>query len=173
MPKIAIVGAGAMGCVLGAYLAKGGGDVVLVDPYQAHMDKIAADGLTLNSAQHGVENVKMKTAYDASGIGVQDYIVIMVKGTFTAVALEGALPAIGDDTIICTFQNGIGNVDTIAEKIPEDRILYGCLNMTSILNGPGDVYGNLFDEVNVHVGSVVREEKQQKAAPLAVTTRTI
>ena len=162
MPKIAIVGAGAMGCVLGAYLTKGGGDVVLVDPFKEHMDKIAADGLILNSA-HGTETVKMSTAYDASAIGVQDYVVIMVKGTLTKVALEGAIPAIGDDTIVCTFQNGIGNVELISETIPAERILYGCLNMSSILKGPGEVYGNLFDEINVHVGSVVREAAQQKA----------
>ncbi|MDR1271488.1 MAG: 2-dehydropantoate 2-reductase [Clostridiales Family XIII bacterium] len=162
MPKIAIVGAGAMGCVLGAYLAKGGGDVVLVDPFKAHMDKIAADGLIMNSAS-GTEVVKLNTAYDASEIGVQDYVVIMVKGTLTALALEGALPAIGENTFVCTFQNGIGNVDIITEKIPKEKVLYGCLNMTSILKGPGEIYGNLFDEVNVHVGSVVREEAQQEA----------
>jgi 2-dehydropantoate 2-reductase len=117
----------------------------------------------MNSAS-GTEVVKLKTAYDASDIGVQDYVVIMVKGTLTEIALEGALPAIGDDTFVCTFQNGIGNVDLIAKKIPEDRILYGCLNMASILKGPGEIYGNLFDEINVHVGSVVRDAKQQEGA---------
>jgi 2-dehydropantoate 2-reductase len=171
MTKIAIVGAGAMGCVLGAYLAKGGGDVVLVDPMKEHMDAIADGGLIMNSAS-GREVVKLKTAYNASEIGIQDYVVIMVKGTLTEIALDGALPAIGDSTYVCTFQNGFGNVDTIAKKVPEDKILYGCLNMASLLKGPGEVYGNLFGDVHVHVGSIVREEAQVKAGELIAKTFT-
>lgn len=38
--KIAILGAGAMGSLVGAFLIRGGADVILVDPYEAHMDTI-------------------------------------------------------------------------------------------------------------------------------------
>jgi 2-dehydropantoate 2-reductase len=112
------------------------------------------------------EIIQMKTAYSAQDIGIQDYIVIMVKGTLTKIALEGALPAVGENTCVCTFQNGFGNVETIAETIPKEKIFYGCLNMASLLKGPGEVYGNLFGDVNVHVGSVVREDMQAKAGEL-------
>lgn len=162
MKKIALIGAGAMGCVLGAYLAKGGADVVLVDPFKEHMDKIAKDGLILNNAE-GTEVVKMKTAYTAEEIGTMDYVIIMVKGTLTEVALKGAMPAIGPDTWVCTFQNGLGNVELIEKEIPKEKILYGCLNMTSILKGPGEIYGNLFDEVHVYIGSVVTQDAQVAA----------
>lgn len=163
MKKIALIGAGAMGSVLGAYLKKGGADVTLVDPYKEHMDMIHDRGLILNSAQGEPENLKMKIAYDAEDIGIMDYVIMMVKGTITEIALEGAKNAIGGETFVCTFQNGIGNVETIEKNIHKENILYGCLNMASILKGPGEVYGNLFDEVNVHVGSVVKGEKQKKA----------
>jgi len=157
--KIAVVGAGAMGCVLGAYLKKGGADVILVDPYKEHMDNIASRGLILNSST-GRDSVVMKTAYSAEDIGVMDVVIIMVKGTVTEAALKGAQNAIGEDTMVCTFQNGLGNVELIEKTVPKGRILYGCLNMASILKNPGEVYGNLFDEVNVYIGSVVKEEKQ-------------
>jgi 2-dehydropantoate 2-reductase len=151
-----------MGCVLGAYLKKGGADVVLVDPYQAHMDAIAANGLTMKSSG-GAEVVALDTAYSAADIGVMDYVVIMVKGTLTEIALDGAQAAISPDTYVATFQNGIGNIDTIAAKIAPGRILYGCLNMSSILEEPGVVYGNLFDEVNVHIGSAETGAEQEAA----------
>ena len=44
--KIAMIGSGAAGSVFAAYLNRGGADMYLVDKYKAHMDKIAADGLT-------------------------------------------------------------------------------------------------------------------------------
>ena len=44
--KIAMIGSGAAGSVFAAYLKRGGADMYLVDKYKAHMDKIAADGLT-------------------------------------------------------------------------------------------------------------------------------
>jgi len=163
MKKIAVVGAGAMGAVLGAYLHKGGGDVILVDPYREHMNVIRERGLILNSANKDPETVKMKTAYDAENIGVMDYVIIMVKGYLTREALTGAKKAIGDHTYVCSFQNGLGNVEVLEEFVNRDKILYGCLNMASILRAPGEVYGNLFDEVNVHIGSVVKGEEQRKA----------
>lgn len=162
MKKIALIGAGAMGCVLGAYLKKGGADVILVDPFQAHMDSIAQKGLVLNSAG-GCDNVHMKTAYSAENIGIMDYIIIMVKGVWTEEALKGAAGAIGEDTYVCTFQNGIGNVELIEKTVPQEKILYGCLNIASILTAPGEVYGNLFDEVNIYIGSLVKDAPQKSA----------
>ena len=47
--KIAMIGSGAAGSVFAAYLKKGGADMYLVDRYQAHMDQIAADGMTFES----------------------------------------------------------------------------------------------------------------------------
>ena len=46
--KIAILGAGAMGSLVGAFLIRGGADVILVDPYEAHMDTIRTTGLTMH-----------------------------------------------------------------------------------------------------------------------------
>ncbi len=163
MKRIALIGAGAMGAVLGAYMQKGGGEVTLVDPFKEHMDKIRERGLILNSSSKEPEIVKMRTAYDADNIGIMDYVIIMVKGYLTKEALEGARKAIGEDTFVCTFQNGLGNVEIIEEIVDKEKILYGCLNMASILKSPGEVYGNLFDEVNVYVGSVAKGEKQKKA----------
>lgn len=46
--KIAILGAGAMGSLVGAFLVRGGADVILVDPYEAHMDTIRTTGLAMH-----------------------------------------------------------------------------------------------------------------------------
>ena len=161
MRKVALIGAGAMGCVLGAHLAKGGADVTLVDPYKEHMDKIAKDGLILNSADNR-ETVKMKTAYTADDIGVMDYVVLLTKTTYSDAGLQGAKNAIGENTYIGTFQNGLGNPEKIAEYYPKERIFYGCLNLTSRIIAPGEILGNCFADPAIYTGSVVRGEEQRK-----------
>ena len=43
--KIAMIGSGAAGSVFASYLRRGGADMILVDRYKEHMDKVAADGM--------------------------------------------------------------------------------------------------------------------------------
>ena len=43
--KITILGAGAMGCMLAKAIESPGNEVNLVDPYEAHMEKIRKDGI--------------------------------------------------------------------------------------------------------------------------------
>lgn len=45
--KVAILGAGAMGALVGSCFHKGGAEVWLVDPFEAHMKKIAEEGLAI------------------------------------------------------------------------------------------------------------------------------
>lgn len=166
--KIAMIGAGAMGSVLGSFLQKGGADIVLVDPDRVAMDAIRDHGLILHSnaakEEDAPEVVHMKTAYDAGEIGIMDYVIVMVKGTITKMALEGAMPAIDEHTYVVTTQNGLGNEDVIAEKIAKDHILVGCLEMASIAKAPGEVYGNLFDtDIKVHLGCMEETEEGKEA----------
>ena len=46
-PRIAIVGAGAVGGYVGANLAQAGHDVTLIDPWPAHVEAIRANGMNL------------------------------------------------------------------------------------------------------------------------------
>ena len=45
--RIVVVGAGAVGAYVGGYLARAGEDVTLIDPWPAHVEKMRADGLSL------------------------------------------------------------------------------------------------------------------------------
>lgn len=47
--KYAILGVGAMGSLVGAFLAKAGQQVTLVDPYKEHMEQISNSGLKRNA----------------------------------------------------------------------------------------------------------------------------
>lgn len=154
--KYAILGAGAMGSIIGAVLAKGGQDVVLVDPYKEHLAQIARDGLRVQWPGR-TDTVQLETCMNPAEAGRVDVVVLLVKGFHSAAAVKGARGLFGENTYICSLQNGLGHEETLAELIPRERILQGVLRMTGSLLGPGEVAGNLGGDTAIYVGSLVRE----------------
>jgi len=141
--KIAMLGAGAIGSMLGLFLQEGGADVRLVDPYKEHMDKIANEGLVLHSISGENKQVKMRTFYSADECGEVDLIIIMMNGLISRKALSMAGAMIGPNTCICTCQNGFGQEEALQEFFPDSRILMGVLGFSSVLVAPGEIRGNI------------------------------
>ena len=154
--KYAILGAGAMGSIIGAVLAKGGQDVVLVDLYKEHMDQIARAGLRVQWPGR-TDTVHLETCTNPADAGPVDVVVLLVKGFHSVSAIQGAPGLFGDNTYICSLQNGLGHEETLAGLLPRERILQGVLRMTGSLLGPGEVAGNLGGDTAIYVGSLVRE----------------
>ncbi len=150
--KIAILGAGAMGSLIGAHLTKGGAEVVLVDPYQAHMEAIRIHGLemTINGK---AETVHMKAVCTPEEAGAVDLVIVLVKGMFTKASVENARALFTDKTCVATLQNGIGNDDILCGLFPAERVIKGVLKITSQMTGPGKVKSNILSDVTaVHLG---------------------
>lgn len=166
--RIAVIGAGAMGSMLGVCLMAGGADVTLIVRREELAQRYRSPGIQIKSySEDGQEDmnigpVPMKAAVSADGMDVQDAILFMVKGPDTKSALEQFMPLIGEHTKVITLQNGIGNVDIISEVIPKERIYYGCLNMSAIMESPGVLQGALFGDRNVCLGSLVKSEEQKQ-----------
>ena len=166
--KIAVLGAGAMGSMLGAYLQLGGADVTLLVRRKELADKMTSPGIVMRSytgadgEKSEVGPIPMKAATDCTGLGEMDAVLVMVKGCDTKSALEGAAPIIGDNTKVITLQNGIGNTDIIAETVKQENIYYGCVNMSAIMSAPAVLDTGLFGDMNVAFGSVVKGDAQKK-----------
>lgn len=153
--KIAVLGAGAIGSMLGMFLQEGGADLCLVDPFKAHMDKIATEGLKLTSTAGEDKVVKMKTFTSPDDVGVVDLIIVLVKGLYTHDALKGASKMIGENTYVLTCQNGLGQEEALREFFPDEKILMGCLGFSSVLKNPGEIYGTINrnpGKVHLYVG---------------------
>ncbi len=164
--KVAVIGAGSMGCMLGGYLQLGGADVTLVVRRKELMDALNEKGLTVRMYEEGDNasnlNIPVKAAVDVKDLGVMDALLVMVKGPDTKAAMDSVKILIGDNTKVVTLQNGIGNVDIIKGYVPEDRIYYGCLNMSATMDSPGTISGGLFGSNNIFIGSVTRGKEQKE-----------
>lgn len=151
--KIAMIGSGAAGSVFAAYLKKGGGELYLVDRYQAHMDKIARDGLVFVFPAGEEVLTGFHTAPTAEQIGVMDIVILMVKATQTDAVMPTVLPCIGPETVVVSLQNGLGNDDILAKYLPEERIICGFGTIGTELPEPGKCVSKPESGVIMHFGA--------------------
>lgn len=138
--KIAVLGAGAMGCLYGGYLAESDNDIYLIDIVKDHVDRINNDGLIIESAdgERCFRNIKATT--DPGSIGYVDILIVFVKSTLTEKAMNSVKNIINNQTIIITLQNGIGNIDKIRNVVDSNKIIAGTTSNGSTLKDLGKVY---------------------------------
>ena len=105
--KIAVMGAGAVGCYYGGMLARAGREVVLIGRPQ-HVEAIRRDGLLMDT-QSFREHVAIGTALDAGGVRGAQLVLCCVKSTDTAGAAAEMAPHLAPEAIVLSLQNGYDN----------------------------------------------------------------
>ena len=136
--RIAIVGAGAMGCLYGGLLARAGEDVVLIDAWADHVAAIARDGLRLDGIT-GDLTIAVAAAVSAAGVAPVDAVLVQTNTTDTAAAAETAAAVLKPAGYALTLQNGVGNVESLAEVLGPGRVLGGLSYHSAAGQGPGHV----------------------------------
>jgi 2-dehydropantoate 2-reductase len=136
--KICVLGAGALGCAIGAALAEGGCDVWLLNRAQTHVDAMKASGLVVVTAG-GERRVQVQAATHAEGVGPVDLVIVLVKSFQTREAIAGAKALIGERTVVLSLQNGLGHEDILAAAVGRERVLSGKTYVGGVLLGPGRI----------------------------------
>lgn len=139
--KIGVVGSGAMGSLFGARLVESGADVVLVDTDLPHIEAMQERGLAFDDSGD-IRHIPVKATADHAEAGPVDVIIFFVKHPHTRQAIRDARPMMHDRTYVWTPQNGVGNVELIAEIVPETRIAKGLTSSTSVVTAPGRIVNN-------------------------------
>jgi 2-dehydropantoate 2-reductase len=123
--RILVLGAGALGGLIGARLSEAGEDVTLLEANVARARLLGEEGLFLSEADTGERQVRLQVATSVVGLAPVDLLFVAVKSYQTEDAVRAALPAIGDRTWVLSTQNGIGNVERIRRVLDSRRILTG------------------------------------------------
>jgi len=121
---ITVVGAGAIGGVTGAALARAGQDVLLVDVAADHVAAVNAGGLTVETPQ-GAWTARVRAVTPRELDGPLDLVLLAVKAQHTRDALETVAPRLAPDGTIVSLQNGL-NEELIAARVGAARTV-GCL----------------------------------------------
>ncbi|TMV92323.1 2-dehydropantoate 2-reductase [Thioclava sp. BHET1] len=135
--KVAVLGAGAMGSVYGACLARAGADVTLLDVNAAHVDAVNRDGLHI-ALDEGAAVLPMRAMAPKAFTGPVDLILLFTKVFHTDAALSAIADQIGDAWIL-SLQNGVGNADRIAAHVDRAKIMIGMTMTPAEFLGPGRV----------------------------------
>lgn len=125
--RIGIVGAGAIGSIVGGLLRKAGRDVTLIDQWPEHVEAMKRHGLRLSGTcgEHVVP-VRALHIHEASAIDEPfDAVFVAVKSYDTEWATMLAVRHLGPAGVVVDFQNGI-NDERVAAVAGKDRAL-GCV----------------------------------------------
>jgi len=132
--KVAIYGCGAMGTVLGAYLAKNGQEVEMIDSYLDHVNAMNEKGAQIIGCAEFTVPVKAITPDKMEGI--YDVVFLFTKQTANLEALPHLKKHLGSESIVCTLQNGVPEY-SVSEYVGSDRTVGGTVLWGATFISPG------------------------------------
>jgi 2-dehydropantoate 2-reductase len=133
--RVTIVGAGAIGGTVGAYLARSGAAVEMVDADAAHVFAMAQKGLTIQGFDETF-TVPVEATSPARLSGPLEVVLLAVKAQHTADAVASVAPLLTADSTVVSLQNGLCP-RTIAATIGEQRTIGALVNFAADYLEPG------------------------------------
>lgn len=136
--RLTIVGAGAIGTVLGLALGPHCELSVLARPGR-RAEQLAAQGLCVY--ERGMrKRTPVRVAVSAAELPSADVVVLAVKSYDTLHALADAAPLLCETGVLLCLQNGLGNVERAVERFGAGRVLYGGTSQGAYLDPQGAVH---------------------------------
>lgn len=135
---VVVLGAGAMGCLLGGLVARSGRSVALVDVVQEKVDALGR-GIRFSGVE-GEFVVPVEAASDSSRLAPPDFLLFCVKAYDTRTAAAQHAHLAGPRTVVITLQNGLGNIEAISDSIEAGRLLAGTTSLGANMIEPAHVH---------------------------------
>ncbi len=136
LPRVAVVGAGAVGCWYGGMLARAGVPVTLVGR-ASHVDAMKRDGLRLTSTAFD-EHIPVQASTDVAAIAGARVVLVCVKSTDTAATGASLAPHLAADAVVLSLQNGVDNAARL-QAILGRPVAPAVVYVASEMGGPGHV----------------------------------
>src|SRR3954467_8103564 len=137
--RIAIAGAGSIGCFVGGMLAAGGRRVTLLARSRV-IEEIKANGLRLTSfdgLERQLPSDLLTMSDDPSILGDVGVVLVTVKSADTAAVADMIARHAPEDAVVVSLQNGIDNVAVLRQRLPDRRVLAGMVPFNVIALGAG------------------------------------
>jgi 2-dehydropantoate 2-reductase len=134
--KIAVMGAGAVGCYYGGMLARAGHDVALIGRAQ-HVEAVQRSGLRLQTSRFDTQ-VPMRASLDPSTARGATLVLFSVKSPDTERAGDALAAHLEPDAAILSLQNGVDNAERLAATLGRD-VIPAVVYVATEMAGPGHV----------------------------------
>lgn len=168
--KIAVFGAGAIGCYYGGMLARKGQDVTFAARGRT-LEQLGDHDLVVKSINGDFSlPVRVIDAEHLQKTGRYDFILLSIKSTALDACIPGLQRLAGTNTKIVCLLNGIGNEEKLAHLFGADRIIGGSAFISIIREAPGVV--NHVGEGRLAIGEWSPSESGEAVARLAEAFRS-
>ena len=135
--KVAVMGAGAVGCYYGGMLARAGHHVTLIARPQ-HVEAVERNGLHMQTTTFD-EHVRLAASTDASAAQGADLVLFCVKSLDTESAGTELRPYLTPGVLLLTLQNGVDNADRLRTVLPQHTVAAAVVYVATEMAGPGHV----------------------------------
>jgi 2-dehydropantoate 2-reductase len=135
--KVAVMGAGAVGCYYGGMLARAGHEVTLIARPQ-HVQVIRAHGLRVQTSAFD-EHIVVAASSDVAAVQGAQLVLFCVKSTDTESAGLQLLPHLAPDALVLTLQNGVDNADRLRAVLGPQPVAAAVVYVATEMAGPGHV----------------------------------
>ena len=132
--RVAVLGAGAVGCFYGGMLARAGHSVALIGR-PAHVEVFRTRGLRFEGLKFD-ERIKVSASTDASAVRGARLVLFCVKSTDTEAAAEQMAPHLEANAWVVNLQNGVDNTERIQARIPQP-VIPAVVYVATEMAGPG------------------------------------
>lgn len=132
--RAAIVGAGSLGTIIGAFISKAGQDIHLIDSNAEHVRALNERGATVTGSLEFSSPVSAFTPDALSGS--YDLIFLLTKQTSTQQTLSLLQAHLHADSIVCTLQNGIPEL-LVEKMVGRQRTIGGAVGFGATWLRPG------------------------------------
>ncbi|MDH3319470.1 MAG: 2-dehydropantoate 2-reductase [Betaproteobacteria bacterium] len=136
-PKVAVFGAGAVGCYYGGMLARAGAPVTLVGR-RAHVEALRREGALLFEAHGSLERVPVAASTEAAGVAGASCVLFCVKSGDTEGGARAIGPHLARDATVVSLQNGVDNAARIAPLV-DAPVIAAVVYVGCEMAGPGHV----------------------------------
>jgi len=133
--RVAVVGAGSLGTIIGARLNAAGIKADLVDSFQENVDALNEHGATV-TGNLDMKNIPVRAYTPQALEGIYDLILLVTKQTANEEILRDLLPHLDDSSLVLTLQNGIPEYN-VAKIVGEKRTAGGAVGWGATWVKPG------------------------------------
>ena len=132
--RIAIMGAGSLGTIIGAFLSKGKEHVELIDVNEEHVKALNETGAAIIGTIK--ENVPVKAITPKEMTGAYDLVLLLTKQVFNKEVLANLKPFLTEDSIVLSLQNGVPE-ESLVSSVGNKRVIGGSVEFGATWVKPG------------------------------------
>jgi len=137
MNNMLIVGTGALATLFAARLAQAGYQITMLGSWKEGLDALHKDGARLVDADGIERRFEVRAIDDPSKCGWIKHALVLVKAWQTVHVADQLKECLAEDGLAITLQNGLGNRETLVQRLGLGRVALGTTTTGATLLGPG------------------------------------